>query len=562
MSEGKPTDTMREQAEQLIEVQPPDRAAQDPRTLLHELQVHQIELEMQNDALQVTKVELQAALARASNLFDFAPMPYLTADLQGRILQANHAAGRLFNEPRTILCQLNLHRFISVEHQPLFDALLQKTIESGCCESGEIKLNIGGDKLWVVLNIHRDLSHKTCLIALEDVTEKKQLEQQVRERVRELEQADRRKTEFLATLAHELRNPMSPLLMIADLLQGDKVDQERLSWAMSMIHRQVKHLARLVDDLLDVSRINRGQINLKRRVVDLRHLLREAVEMCQPLIDAEHHQITVDLPEQPVEVMGDPVRLVQVVSNLLTNAIKFTSPEGQLALTLDVRCAHAIINVKDNGLGIDSALLGHVFEQFGQLDTSTEKSKGGLGVGLYLARALVLMHGGTIEVCSPGLGKGSEFTAKLPLHEAPGSLAQTSPNPGTTSTLSLRRILVVDDNRDAAYGLKLLLADKGHEVCVAHDGYAALELAKVFRPELILLDIFMQGMDGYEVCCRIREEVWGKGLLIIALSGFGASETRHRAVRAGFDHYLTKPIELAQIESLMQTWSANNFPLT
>ena len=555
--ENQPPSSLRQQAEQRIKARLPDEGMQDPRTLLHELQVHQIELEMQNETLRTTQAMLQTALSRTSNLFDFAPIPYLTTDFQGKIDQANHAAARFFDEPRAILTQSNLQSFICDEYLLHFNVLMQKAIASGIGESTEIKLDIGGKMAWVVLNLFREPRLKACLIALEDVTEKKRLEEQVRERIRDLELADRHKTEFLATLAHELRNPMSPLLMIAELLKADVVDPERLSWALKMIHRQIKHLARLVDDLLDVSRISRGQINLKRQVVDLTVLLPEAVEMCQPLIDAAQHQLTVQLPAEPVEVMGDPVRLVQVVSNLLNNAVKFTEPGGQLTLTLDARYGHALITVKDNGLGIDPSLLSHVFEQFGQVDISAEKSKGGLGVGLYLAKALVLLHGGTIKVVSPGLGQGAEFTVQLPLNTATLNAPQATESKALKSSFSLKRILVVDDNRDAAYSLKLVLLDKGHEVCVAHEGYAALELAKVFRPHLVLLDIGMPGMDGYEVCRRIRAEVWGKDMRVVALSGWGDSDDKARTAHVGFDHHLTKPAHLADIEALIQNPSIN-----
>lgn len=248
---------------------------------------------------------------------------------------------------------------------------------------------------------------------------------------------------------------------------------------------------------------------------------------------------------------------MQVVSNLLNNAIKFTEPGGQLTLRLDARNGHAFIVVRDNGLGIDPSQLSRVFGQFEQLDNSTIKSKGGLGVGLYLAKALVVLHGGMIEVASSGLGQGAEFTVRLPLHAATPIAPQASESKALGPSLCLRRILVVDDNQDAALSLKLSLMDKGHDVCVAHEGRAALELAKVFRPHLVLLDIGMPGMDGYEVCRRIRAEVWGKDMLVVALSGWGEPDDKARTAQVGFDHHLTKPAHVADIEALIQNPSIN-----
>jgi PAS domain S-box-containing protein len=554
-STEEPHAALRRQAEQSVETRPSDAKVQDPRVLLHELQVHQVELEMQNDALRMTQAELQTALARSSNLFDFAPIPYLTADRQGHIVQANHAAGRLFCEPRGILCRLSLSGFISEDYLHPFETLLEKAFDCSEHHSCEIKLRIAGKSVWVVLKLLSEPDSTVCLIALEDVTEKKSLEQQLADRVHELERADRHKTEFLATLAHELRNPMSPLLMISELLKNNTVEPDRLSWALDMIHRQINHLARLVDDLLDVSRISRGQINLQCEVVNLSGLLREALEMCQPLIDAEHHQLSVRIPAEPVEVMADPVRLVQVVSNLLNNAVKFTAPGGLIELTLETRHGQAIISVKDNGLGIETSLLSHIFEQFGQVDSSAHKASGGLGVGLYLSRALVDLHGGVIDVSSAGLGKGAEFIVRLPLREGSSNAAQENAGTVPQSPISAKRILIVDDNRDAAYGLKLLLCDRGHDVRVAHEGYAALEMAKGFCPELVLLDIGMPGMDGFEVCRRIRSEVWGKDLLVVALSGWGVQELGGQLTEACFSHHLTKPAHLADIEALLQPLS-------
>lgn len=382
-----------------------------------------------------------------------------------------------------------------------------------------------------------------------DMTERRRLEDAIRERNEALELADRRKTEFLATLAHELRNPMSPLLIAANLLHEGRVDKTNLPWISDLVERQVMHLSRLVDDLLDVSRITQGKIHLNRQLLDLCVLLPEAIQMVMPNIDAAHHQLTLKLPEAPIHVAGDPVRLVQVVSNLLNNAAKFTEPGGQLALTLEQRDDQAVITVKDNGRGIEPVYLNHVFELFAQADGTEHQSNGGLGVGLYLSKQLIQMHDGTIKANSHGPHRGSEFVVQLPLVRVSKKVSNESPATPVETPSFIRRILMVDDNLDAVNSLELLLQQKGHDVRVAHDGDAALECVQVFNPEIVLLDIGMPDMDGYEVCRQIRATVKGKRIVVCAVTGWGQPEDKKRAYEAGFDCHLTKPVKIDDILS-------------
>jgi signal transduction histidine kinase/ActR/RegA family two-component response regulator len=393
-----------------------------------------------------------------------------------------------------------------------------------------------------------------------DISERRRLEDAIRDRNEALELADRHKTEFLATLAHELRNPMSPLLIAAQQLHENGVDNHSLPWIAEIIERQVTHLSRLVDDLLDVSRITQGKIRLKRQLVDLSILLPEAIQMVLPNIEAGHHQLALKLPEEPIHVEGDPVRLVQVVANLLNNAAKFTEPGGQLALTLDQSDDQAVITVNDNGCGIEPGSLNQLFELFAQLDNAVHQANGGLGVGLYLSKQLIQMHGGTIKAISQGSGRGSEFVIQLPRVSVAKMAATDRPSvPGVASNGS-RRILVVDDNVDAVDSLMFMLQQKGHDVRIAHDGNKALECIRKFNPEVIFLDIGMPDMDGYEVCRQIRASTQGQRMHICAVTGWGQSEDKKRAHDAGFDDHLTKPVTINDIMSQINDYRSGDEP--
>ncbi len=319
-----------------------------------------------------------------------------------------------------------------------------------------------------------------------------------------------------------------------------------------MMDRQVQHLVRLVDDLLDVSRVMRGKITLRKERVDLASVVAHAVETAQPLISVQEHELTVCLPPEPLPVEGDPVRLAQVVGNLLANAAKYTERGGQIWLTVQREGDQALLRIQDNGIGISADMLPRIFDLFVQVDHAATRSQGGLGIGLTLVKSLVALHQGTVEVHSAGLNQGSEFLVRLPLarHQQP-SAGQENGEP-TTDPLPRRRILVVDDNTDAGESLALLLRLGGHEVGVAHDGPAGLHLAQRERPEIIILDIGMPGMDGYEVARRLRQQPGLERVLLVALTGKGTLEDRHRSAAAGFDHHLVKPADLKALERLIR----------
>jgi PAS domain S-box-containing protein len=377
----------------------------------------------------------------------------------------------------------------------------------------------------------------------------------VTERVRQeqaLKDADRRKDEFLATLAHELRNPLAPLrngLQVMKLAAGDAGAVEQ---ARSMMERQLGQMVRLIDDLLDVSRITRGKLQLRRERVDLAAVVRAAVETARPVIEASAHELTVALPPEPVYLEADPVRLAQVFANLLTNAAKYTERAGRIRLTALRDGPEVAVAVRDTGIGIAPEKLAGLFQMFSQVDTALERSQGGLGIGLSLVRGLVEMHGGSVEARSEGLGRGSEFVVRLPVADGPGPSGLPPAGGGAAGeSRPRRRILVADDNRDAADSLAMMLQLQGHGVHTSHDGQEAVVAAEEFRPDLILMDIGMPRLNGYEACRRIRGRPWGKDLVIVALTGWGQEEDRRRATEAGFDEHLTKPVAPATLEKLL-----------
>jgi two-component system CheB/CheR fusion protein len=374
-----------------------------------------------------------------------------------------------------------------------------------------------------------------------------------------LKQANRHKDEFLAMLAHELRNPLSPIRNAVHLLKYAGPDNAMLVGARDMIDRQVTHLVRLVDDLLDISRITRGKIDLRKQPVDARTVVDRAVESVKPLIDARRHDLTVTLPHQPVMVEADATRLAQVVLNLLNNSAKYTEEGGRIWLTLEQNEKDAAIRVRDNGMGIAPELLPRIFDLFTQAERTLDRSQGGLGVGLTLVRRLVEMQGGTVMAHSEGPGHGSEFIVYIPLASHQGA-SQTSP---ASSKLSInatrsRRVLVIDDNVDAAKSLSLLLHHLGHEVETAHDGEEALVRAMSFRPAIVFCDIGLPGMDGYEVARRLRTLTETKHAALIALTGYGQDRDRVDAGTAGFQVHLLKPISLESLQDVLGTIPAKD----
>ena len=366
-------------------------------------------------------------------------------------------------------------------------------------------------------------------------------------RVTRLREADRRKDEFLASLAHELRNPLAPIRTGVEILRMTKAEPGSQT-VLPMMERQLQHMTRLLDDLLDVSRISRGKITLHVERVDLHQIVQAAVEASRPLIEQMGHALTVSTPESPVPIDADPVRLAQVLSNLLNNAAKYTPSGGRITLKARSLDGYVEISVADNGIGIAGDSLESIFDLFTQVGNASSQAQGGLGIGLSLARGLVALHGGTIEARSDGPGRGSEFRVRLPAHLA--RPVDTSPQARAAPVAARLKILVVDDNRDAAASLSMLLQLLGHDVRVAYDGEHAVQVASDFRPQMALLDLGMPNVSGYDACRRIRDQPWGRAMTVIAVTGWGQEEDRRKSEAAGFDNHLVKPVSPETLERL------------
>jgi PAS domain S-box-containing protein len=370
-----------------------------------------------------------------------------------------------------------------------------------------------------------------------DVTERRQAEQVLKE-------TDRRKDEFLATLAHELRNPLAPIRNALEMIRVAGDDQEAVHLARGTMERQLLQMIRLVDDLLDVSRITRGTIELRKEHVDVATIVKNAVETSQPQFDQVGQRLRVNLPDEPIYVDADPMRMAQVFANLLNNAAKYTQPRGRIELTVKPEGSNVAVSVKDNGIGIPKPMLDTIFDMFAQVDRSLERAHGGLGIGLTIVKRLVEMHGGTVEAHSEGHGRGSEFIVRQPITAAPAKeKTAATPDQEPLPTIARKRILVVDDNRDAASSLAMLLKIFGHETQVAHDGQEALDLAATYQPEIALLDIGMPKMSGYDVCRRLRGQPTGNDMIIVAVTGWGQEADRQKSVEAAFDGHMVKPVE-------------------
>jgi signal transduction histidine kinase/ActR/RegA family two-component response regulator len=393
----------------------------------------------------------------------------------------------------------------------------------------------------------------------EHLERRERTETLLREREAALRDADRRKDEFLAILAHELRNPLAPIRNGLQILRMTGRGERPTEAVGAMMERQVNHMVRLVDDLLEMSRITRGKIELRRERVDVAAAILAAVDTSRPLIESRAHALTLDLAPEPLTIDGDPVRLAQIFANLLNNAAKYTEACGRITLSVRRDGATAIVSVKDTGAGIPADMLPRVFDLFTQIDRQPERSQGGLGIGLTLVKSLVELHGGAVEARSDGDGRGSEFIVRLPLAAAGATAAAVAAPPEDPIAMH-RRVLVVDDNHDAAESLALLLKLMGADVHVAYSGPDALTALRARRPDLALVDIGMPGMDGHEVARRIRQQPEFRDVTLVALTGWGQQEDRSRSRAAGFDHHLIKPVGIAALRPVFESIGSPSSP--
>ncbi|MFT3885723.1 MAG: PAS domain S-box protein [Flavobacteriales bacterium] len=472
----------------------------------------------------------------------------VSKDLNGTILSWNRGAQNMFGytaeeivgRPVTMLFPPGL------ENEEL--AIVERIRNGERVEHYEtIRMRKDGSLLNVSLSISPIKDERGHVVGASkiarDITEQKRLEEA-------LQRSNRHKDHFLATLAHELRNPLAPLCNGLEVLLAEPGEEELRNRTHAMMQRQMDHLVRLVDDLMDVSRISRGKVHLVREPVDVGTIVHTAVEACDALITGHGHDLHVRV-EPGLRVRGDTARLTQVVVNLLTNAAKYTPAKGRIDLTVERADTNAVIRVADNGIGIPADAMDRVFDMFAQVAPEEQtRTGGGLGIGLHIVRQLVGMHGGTVNGSSPGLGQGSTFTIELPLIPTANTTGRpavaTAELPGTGL-----RILVVDDNTDATFTMGILLRKRGHTVEVANSGLAALEIGEGFKPEVVLMDIGMPGLSGYDTCARMRGTCWGRDARIMAISGWGQAEDRRRSAAAGFDEHLVKPVDSTQLQRLL-----------
>ena len=482
-------------------------------------------------------------------------------DPDGRIANWNAGAERLFGYTEAEVLGRPFDLLYSCEDREAAvpASIVVDAVESGRVEDERWHLRKNGSRFFSsgIITSMTDAGGRLAGFTkiARDVTERRQAEQTLRANEAALKESDRRKNEFLAMLAHELRNPLSAVIGALDVSRMKEVTADDRVWADEVMGRQLKHLTHLIDDLLDVSRISKGKIQLRVSTLELGSILERALETSRPLIEDKRHALIVSLPEKPTYLDADPTRLEQIVVNLLTNAAKYTDPGGRIRLSAGTvsDSNEVFVRVEDNGVGIPVAMQAGVFELFTQMERSLDRSQGGLGIGLTLVQTLTKMHGGRIELESEGVpGKGSRFTVRLPISNRTHPVTPNGPTLEPASPpLKSRRVLIVDDNDDIARALSRLLRTNGYEVRVVNDGEAALREAEVFQPEIFLLDLGLPKIDGFQVAQTLRQDHRFDQATIIAISGYGQPQDRIRAENAGFDHHLIKPVDFDALETLI-----------
>jgi PAS domain S-box-containing protein len=476
--------------------------------------------------------------------------------LDGIITSWNRGAERIYGYAPEEVVGRPISILIPPERDDELPSILERLARGESIDHAEtVRVTKEGTRIQVSLTISPIRNSSGAVVGAatiaRDITERKHLEEELRRRAEALAEADRQKDEFLAMLSHELRNPLAPIRTAAQILRLRGMNDPTLQRASEIVERQVRHMARLVDDLLDVSRITHGVVELRLELVDLTAISRQAVENSRALIEERGHELSLSLPATSLWVEADPTRLDQVVENLLNNAAKYTEPGGHIWVTARYEGEEIVLRVRDTGIGIAPELLPRVFDLFTQADRSLDRSQGGLGIGLTLVRRLVELHGGQVEAHSPGPGQGSEFVMRLPALPVASPGNSTQAGAAQEPTGRPKRVLVVDDNRDAATTLGDLLEMMGHTVQVVYDGPTAVQAARSFLPDVVLLDIGLPGMNGYEVARRLRDEVGPSRMVLVAVTGYGQEEDRQRARAGGFDYHLLKPIDIPALQEVL-----------
>lgn len=532
------------------------RRAQDE--LERRVQERTAELETANEALREKMALHQRAEKKFRELLESAPDAMVIVDGAGKIVLVNGQTERVFGFQRAELIGKSMDVLVPESMQG--DFLQHWTGETSgqdpraACEEIQLAgVRRDGSTFPVEISLSPLETEEGLLIssAIRDVTERKQYEAALKD-------ADRRKDEFLAMLAHELRNPLAPIRTGLELIRLAQGDPSTIDEVRGIMERQTQQLITLVDDLLDVSRITRGKLQLRKRRVELQEVIQSAVEATRPFIDEAHHELTLSLSSQPIPLKADPHRLAQVFSNLLNNAAKYTPENGRIDVSVDCHENQVVVAVRDTGIGIPREKLELIFEMFGQIDHPLQRATMGLGIGLTLVRSLVEMHGGQIEVSSEGPDQGSEFRVHLPILMETAPEATPVDAPAEEVPSSKLRVLVVDDNVAAAKMLGMSVKMLGNEVRTAGDGQEAIEIAADFQPDVVLMDIGMPRMNGYEAARYIRQQPWGQKMFLIALTGWGQEEDKRQTMEAGFDHHLVKPAEPDELQELLASVEVPN----
>ncbi|MGE0158477.1 MAG: PAS domain S-box protein [Gemmatimonadales bacterium] len=507
---------------------------------------------------------MQAEAARLAAIVTSADQAILTEDLNGIINSWNAGAERLFGyasteaigesieillPPDRLVAERKIQRRVRERVSHVHETLRRKR------DGTPVSVLVATAPILDATNRVVGISH-----IVQDITKQVEARLEVQRLLRDLREADRRKDTFIATLAHELRNPLAPIRNAAAVMRFAPNLDPKLAWCRDVIDRQVKHMSALLEDLLDVSRLTRDMILLRWDRVELGTVIVQAVETTRHLVEGQQHKLALDLPAEPIEVEGDLTRLVQIFANLLSNAAKYTPPGGDIRVKAVRHQGVVVVSVRDSGIGLDPGHVGRLFELFSQIDPEAEASAGGLGIGLALVKGLVERHRGTVVAHSEGPGKGSEFVVTLPAASSTAAAAQRSASARrqTGAVDRSRRLLVVDDNVDAAESMAIVLRMEGYEVRTAHDGEAAIEMASDYRPHMMLLDLGMPKVNGYDVARRIRSESWGRDVVLVACTGWGQPEDRRRSKTAGFDHHLVKPVSPESVIDLVATLARPN----
>ncbi len=509
--------------------------------------------------------ELAQTEERMRSVVDHVIDGIITIDEYGMVESFNPAAEKLFGYQRAEVIGRNVKVLMPEPYHSEHDGYLTNYRDTGQAKIIGIGREVLGRRkdgstfpMDLAVSEFHSGSHVLFTGIVRDITDRKRLEQESRQRLNELAEADRQKNEFLAMLGHELRNPLAPMRNALHLMKMPGANSELVSQARDVLERQLQYLVRMVDDLLDVSRIIRGQIELRTEAVDVAVAIARAIETAQPTIDAQGHELSVSVPDQPIWVEADLIRLAQIIANLLTNAAKYTDKAGHISVCAAREDGEVVLRVRDTGLGIAPELQSRIFELFVQSDRSLDRAQSGLGIGLTLVKRLVEMHGGSVAVASMGTGQGSEFTVRLPaLPEPRGHQERSVTSVRARGSDALgKRVLIADDNIDACESIAMILRLYGYDVRCVYDGPSVLQTVGSYRPDVVILDIGLPGMSGYEVARQLRELPEFKRTPLVAVTGYGQEDDRRRSREAGFDYHLTKPTD----PDVLQAIVARHFP--